>query len=52
MFPFKHVTSARLTAENNLGLQAGGWLTQKPSSSSSLWGARPRADGGAKDKAL
>ena len=28
MFPLKHVTSARLTAENNLGLQASGRLTQ------------------------
>lgn len=28
MFPLKHVTSAWLTAENNLGLQASGWLTQ------------------------
>lgn len=50
MFPLKHVTSAQLTAENNLGLQAGGWLTQ--TSSSSLRGVRPWADGGAKDKAM
>lgn len=43
MFPLKHVTSAQLTAENNLGLRAGGWLTQ--TSSVSLWGVRPWADG-------
>lgn len=28
MFPLKHVTSAQLTAENNLGLQASGGLMQ------------------------
>lgn len=26
MFPLKHVTSVQLTAENNLGLQASGWM--------------------------
>lgn len=51
MFPLKHVTSAQLTAENNLGLQAGGWLTQTLLLLS-LWGAMPWADGGAKDKAM
>lgn len=26
MFPLKHVTSVKLTAENNLGLQTSGWM--------------------------
>ena len=60
MFPLKHVTSAWLTAENNLSLQASGWLTQTfilllfPPSG----GARPWTDcagtggTGAKDKEM
>lgn len=26
MFPLQHVTFVQLTAENNLGLQASGWM--------------------------
>lgn len=26
MFPLKHVTPVKLTAENNLGLQTSGWM--------------------------
>lgn len=52
MFPLKHVTSARLTAENNLGLRAGGWLTQSLLLLSlgaidlGLWGGWRQSNGG------